>query len=198
MSGPLGFRLGEPSRSSETVDSRQDQGELPVVSLSNHERGSAMLPGWARSSRSSPTSAPARGIPAQMKAVLLRAHPGARLVDLSHEVPRLRRARGRAPPRGVRALVRAGRDPRRGRRSRRRDRAARALRRRSGGPPPRRPGQRPAHVHSSRRAAHPPSRSRPARPCRRRVARPSTAGISSRRPPPISPRVMRPSGSARR
>ena len=27
------------------------------------------------------------GYPAQMKAVLLRAHPGARLVDLSHEVP---------------------------------------------------------------------------------------------------------------
>ena len=33
------------------------------------------------------TSAPARAYPAQMKAVLLRAHPDARLVDVSHDVP---------------------------------------------------------------------------------------------------------------
>ena len=45
------------------------------------------------------------GYPAQMKAVLLRAIPDVQLVDVSHEVPALRRARGCAPARGLRAVL---------------------------------------------------------------------------------------------
>ena len=60
---------------------------------------------------SSPTSGPGPATRRQMKGVLLSALPDARIVDLSHEVPALRRAGRRAAPRGLRAPLPARRRP---------------------------------------------------------------------------------------
>ena len=135
------------------------------------------------------------GYPAQMKAVLLRAHPDARLVDVSHDAWPTTCSRARCSSRRARPGSTRARSTLRCR-SRRRDGTAGALRRRSGG---RRfvgrttGSSRPS---SARGRAH--SRSRPEPRSRRRAARPSTGATSSRPPPPSWPEGAPPSGSDRR